>query len=136
MQKPDARGLRSIGTWELDPARSKFDFDAPPKQATFVVTPQKGGLFFAADWVDPSDKKGHIEHTLIFDEPVLVNGTEVTLISVDDNTLDTKVTKDGAALADTRRKLSSDGKTMELVQSGTLPDDKAFKNVSTYVKRT
>ena len=123
-----------VGTWELVPADSKFQFDNPPTQATLEVRTEKGGLFMRAEWLDPKSKKGELEHALAFDKPTLVNGVEVTLSLVDAHTLDTVVGQDGKELSRTRRTLSKDGKTMELTQTGTLPDASVFTNVSTYRK--
>ena len=123
-----------LGTWELVPAESKFEFDNPPKKATILVKPEKGGLFMRAEWLDPKSKKGEIEHELLFDKPTMVHGVEVTLELVDAATLDTVVAKEGAELSRVRRTLSKDGKTMELKQTGTLPNKKAFTNVSKYKK--
>lgn len=123
-----------VGTWELVPAESKFEFDNPPKKATILVKPEKGGLFMRAEWLDPKSKKGEVEHELFFNKPTMVNGVEVTLELVDAGTLDTIVAKEGAELSRVRRTLSKDGKTMELKQTGTLPNKKAFTNVSKYKK--
>ncbi|MDP1826028.1 MAG: hypothetical protein Q8L48_22375 [Archangium sp.] len=123
-----------VGTWELLPAESKFEFDNPPRKATILVKPEKGGLFMRAEWLDPKSKKGEIEHELVFNKPTLVNGVEVTLELIDAATLDTIVAKEGAELSRVRRTLSKDGKTMELKQTGTLPNKKAFTNVSKYKK--
>lgn len=130
--KPTSKGF--LGTWELVPAESKFEFDNPPKKATLLVKQEKGGLFMRAEWLDPKSKKGEIEHDLVFNKPVMVNGLEVTLELVDASTLDTIVAKEGAELSRVRRTLSKDGKTMELKQTGTLPGKKGFTNVSRYKK--
>ena len=130
--KPNSKAF--LGTWELVPAESKFEFDNPPAKATIHVKPEKGGLFMRAEWIDPKSKKGEIEHELIFNKPTLVNGVEVTLELVDANTLDTIVAKEGAELSRVRRTLSKDGKMMELKQTGTLPNKKAFTNLSRYKK--
>lgn len=123
-----------LGTWELVPEESKFQFDNPPKKATLLVKPEKGGLFMRAEWLDPKSKKGEIEHDLVFDQATLVNGVEVTLALIDAQTLDTIVAKEGAELSRTRRTLSKDGKTMELKQTGKLPNKQPFTNVSRYKK--
>ncbi len=131
-QKPNSKAF--LGTWELVPAESKFEFDNPPQKATILVKPEKGGLFMRAEWLDPKSKKGEVEHELVFNKPTMVNGVEVTLELVDANTLDTIVAKEGAELSRVRRTLSKDGKVMELKQTGTLPNKKAFTNVSRYKK--
>ena len=131
-QKPNSKAF--LGTWELVPEESKFQFDNPPKKATIQVKPEKGGLFMRAEWLDPKSKKGEIEHELVFNKATLVNGTEVTLELVDANTLDTIVAKEGAELSRTRRTVSKDGKTMELTQTGKGPNQQAFTNVSRYKK--
>lgn len=128
------KATRFVGTWELVPAESKFEFDNPPSKATIEVRPEQGGLFMRAEWLDPKSKKGEVEHALTFNKAVLVNGTEVTLAVVDDSTLETIVAKDGVELSRTRRTLSADGKTMELTQLGALPNQKTFTNVSKYRK--
>ncbi len=122
-----------LGTWELVPDKSKFEFDAPPKSAVTRVMPEADGLFFSVDWVDPQDKKGHVEHLLKYDEPTLVLGTEVTLNVVDPKTIETVVHKDGKFVSKTRRVILNDG-TMELTQVGKLPDGREVKNVSRYKK--
>ena len=130
--KPTSKNF--VGTWELVPAESKFEFENPPSKATILVKPEKGGLFMRAEWLDPKSKKGEIEHDLVFNKPTLVNGVEVTLELIDANTLDTIVAREGAELSRVRRTLSKDGKFMELKQTGTLPNKKAFTNVSKYKK--
>ncbi|MFZ5445182.1 MAG: hypothetical protein ACOZQL_34650 [Myxococcota bacterium] len=134
MQPTTTRVSRFVGTWELVPAESKFEFDNPPTKATLTVRPETGGLFMRAEWLDPKAKKGELEHALLFNKPVLVNGTEVTLAVVDDSTLETIVARDGVELSRTRRTLSGDGKTMELLQTGSLPNRQTFTNVSRYRK--
>lgn len=131
-KKADSKAF--VGTWELVPADSKFEFDNPPAKATIIVKSEKGGLFMRAEWLDPKKKKGELEHELVFNKPTLVNGVEVTLELVDANTLDTIVAKEGQELSRTRRTLSKNGKEMELRQTGTLPGKKAFTNVSKYKK--
>jgi hypothetical protein len=131
-KKADSKSF--IGKWELVPAESKFEFENPPSKATLIVKSEKGGLFMRAEWLDPKKKKGELEHGLAFNKPTLVNGVEVTLELIDSNTLDTIVAKEGAELSRTRRTLSKNGKEMELKQTGTLPNKKAFTNVSKYKK--
>ena len=123
---------RFIGKWVLDVGASKFEVDKPPKQATLSVEAEKGGLFMRTEWRDPEDKKGEIEHSLSFDKPVLVNGVEVTLHVGEDESLETVMAKDGVEVARTTRTLSKDGKTLELVQTGTLPDKRQYTNRSTF----
>lgn len=123
-----------FGTWELVPEASKFEFDNPPKKATLSIKPDPKGLFMRAEWLDPKSKKGEVEHELVFNQPVLVNGVEVTLSLRDGEGLETVVAREGAELSRTLRTLSKDGKTMELTQTGQLPGAKTFKNVSTYRK--
>jgi hypothetical protein len=128
------KGSSFVGTWELVPAESKFQFDNAPKKATLEVRPEKGGLFIRAQWLDPKEKKGELEHDLPFNKPTMVNGTEVTLALADDGALETIVAKDGTELSRTRRTVSKDGQVMELTQTGTLPNKASFKNVSRYRK--
>ncbi len=123
---------RFIGTWTLDAGASKFEVDNPPRRATLSLSAEKGGVFMRTEWVDPEDKLGELEHSLTFDKPVLVNGVEVTLRVPDEHTLETVMTQDGVEVARTRRTVSQDGKTLELVQVGTLPDKRQYTNVSTF----
>lgn len=122
-----------LGTWQLVPGESKFEFDAPPRAATTRVMPKPDGLFFSVDWVDPKDKKGHVEHVLKYDEPTLVLGTEVTLKVLNEKTIETIVHKEGRLVSKTRRVILADG-SMELTQTGKLPDGREVKNVSRYRK--
>lgn len=123
---------RFIGKWVLDVGASKFEVDKPPSQATLSVEAEKGGLFMRTEWRDPENKRGELEHSLTFDKPVLVNGVELTLHVADERTLQTIAAKDGVEVARTTRTLSEDGKTLELVQVGTLPDKRQYTNVSTF----
>lgn len=123
---------RFVGTWVLDVGASKFEVDRPPRQATLSVQAEDGGLRMRTEWRDADDKKGEIEHSLTCDKPVLVHGVEVTLHQPDEGTLETVMVKDGVEVARTRRTLSADGKTLVLVQTGTLPDKRTYTNVSTF----
>lgn len=123
---------RFVGTWELDLARSTFAIEPRPTKATLVVKKELGGLALKLDWLDSQSKPGVLEHGLTFDEPVMVNGFSHTLTTAEDGALVTVVEKDGGVVARTRRALSADGKSMEYVQVGVLPDKKEYTNTSVY----
>ena len=134
MQIPSGKGLRFVGSWELVPEESSFEVTPSPKSATCVVRAQKEGLNIAVDWVEPDGKTGRIEHDLVWDTPTLVLGLEHTLTAENDDTLATVVKKDDAVVATSRRTVSRDGKRMEYVQTGVLPNKAEYKNVSKYRK--
>ncbi len=92
-----------FGTWELDLAKSSYAVEQLPKQATLVVEKERGGLVLKLSWLDHQSKQGVLEHGLTFDQPVMVNGHEITLAMADDDTLTTVVKREGALLARTRR---------------------------------
>ncbi len=123
-----------FGTWKLDVGKSSYAVSEVPKQATLLVEKDRGGLAFKLEWVDFESKEGVLEHGLVFDEPVMVNGHEITLSVAEDGALATVVKRDGEVIARTRRTLSADGAVMEYTQTGVLPDKKEYVNRSVFTR--
>ncbi len=123
-----------IGEWELVPGESKYELQQVPKAAKLAIRDEKGGLFMRLEWTDHVGAKGEIDHSFPFKQPVMVNGAEHTLVLNDDGSLETVVQPEGggAEISRTRRTLSDDRKTMQLVQQGTVPNKGTYQNVSVY----
>src|SRR5260370_23065591 len=56
-----------IGTWKLDPAKSKFSPGPPSKSITVRFEPAGAGVKVTADVVTANDKASHTEYTGNYD---------------------------------------------------------------------
>jgi hypothetical protein len=125
-----------LATWHLDAGQSEYEAGDPPRAGSYDISFDGQKLTFAMDWVDAA---GH-KHTLSFDG--VPDGVDypfenpavdsVALIPVDAYNLDSVSKKDNQILAYANRKLSENGQTMYVTQSGTLPNGEKFVNKAVY----
>lgn len=128
MSSRDARPFEA--TWVLQPERSVYQHGKPPRDGTYRIAAVPGGLSFAMDWHDADGEAHHGEFTLSWDGDV-----PASLELVDERTLNTTVEKDERVVAHATRRLSEDGRTLEIVQSGFDERGQRFENRAFYVRR-
>ena len=113
------------GTWQLNTAKSKYDPGPAPDKAT--VTIQSDGSTTRGKTASVFDGKPYAtSYKVSLDgTPAPLQGSPVAdMISVkkvDDRTRETKTTKAGSPVSESRATISADGKTITITGSGLNP---------------
>jgi len=123
------------GTWQLNTAKSKYDPGPAPDKAT--VTIQSDGSTTSVKTASVFEGKPYATSykATLDGTPAPLQGSPVAdMISVkkvDDRTRETKTTKAGSPVSETRATVSADGKTLTVTGTGLNP--KGVKNTFTAV---
>jgi hypothetical protein len=124
-----------IGTWKLDVAKSKFD-PAPGLQSqTIKFEPAAdGAIHLVGDSVNAEGKAMHTEYTSKFDGKGVAwtgnpNADTATAKRIDANRYENVWKKDGKATIHSKVKVSADGKTLTITQTGKDASGKAVNTV-------
>jgi len=129
-----------VGTWKLDPAKSKFSPGPAPKSMTVVYSAEGADALKIVVDLTPADGAAqHWEMTVSYDgkdSPVTGNPNADTMSAkkIDDHTGESTFKKDGKVTATNVRKLSADGKTLTITSKGTTVDGKPRHDVQVFEK--
>ncbi len=128
-----------MGTWKLNEAKSKLAPGAP-KNNTVVYVAAGDNVKVTVDGTDKDGKPIHNEWTGKFDGkdcPVTGDPTSDarSYKTVDAQTLELTVKKDGKVTVSGRIVVSADGKTRTVTTSGTDPQGKKVESTSFYDKQ-
>jgi hypothetical protein len=129
----------SLGTWKLNEAKSKLSAGLP-KNLTVVYEAVGDNIKATVDGVDAQGKPTHNEWTGKFDGkdyPVTGDPSSDARAykSINDNSLELTVKKDGKVTITGRIVTSADGKTRTLTASGTDSAGKKVHSTSVYEKQ-
>jgi hypothetical protein len=126
------------GIWVMDASENQYEHGTAPQSGRYVIDANDDGSYhFHLDWETVDCQAMHIEFDAIPDGILypydnLLVADSVSLTPVDDHTLDSQTVKEGQVIIHARRVLSPDGKTMQVFQSGPLPQGGTFTNRSLY----
>ena len=129
-------GENWVGTWKLNPAKSKLGTNAVRAQTlTFEATP--AGIKLTSDGTDAQGKPMHGGYTSKFDGkdvPWAGNPMADTACAnrVDDNAYENVGKKGGKAVVTAKVAFSKDGKTLTITQTGTDAQGVAINAVQVY----
>ena len=129
-------GENWVGTWKLDPAKSKLGSTAIRAQTLkFEATP--AGIKLTSDGTDAQGKPMHSGYTSKFDGkdvPWAGNPMADTACAkrVDDNTYENIWKMAGKATVSATVAVSKDGKTLTVTQTGKDPSGAAVSSVAVY----
>jgi hypothetical protein len=132
-------GENWVGTWKLDPAKSKLSANAVRAQTLkFEATP--AGIKLTSDGTDAQGKPMHGGYTSKFDGkdvPWAGNPMADTACpkKVDDNSYENAWKKDGKVTVNATVAVSKDGKTLTVTQNGKDPSGAAVSSVAVYDKQ-
>jgi hypothetical protein len=112
-----------VGTWKLNPAKSKYDPGPGPKSATVKVEAQGDGIKVTVDGVDAEGKSTHIEFSGKYDgkdNPITGSPTAdtIALKRIDENTTESVTKKAGKVVGTSKSVVSKDGKTRTMTGKG------------------
>jgi len=130
----------AIGTWKLNPAKSKYDPGPVPKSNTVVITAAGKSLKVSAKGVDGEGKPTSTDYTVANDgKDVPVKGPaaydRVSARRIDPNTTELTRKKAGKVVQTATRAVSSDGKTMTVTTTGTDEKGRKVNTVAVFDKQ-
>jgi hypothetical protein len=123
----------TIGTWKLDPAKSKYSTELLPKSGTLTVEAQGDGVKTSYDLVEPDGTDVTYGYTANFDSkdyPIsgsggstwrdtMVNGAEtIALRRENSKAFGAALKKSGSIVMTMRTVVSKDGKIMTVTANG------------------
>jgi hypothetical protein len=129
-----------LGTWTLNPAKSKFTPGPAPKSLTATFSAAGQGVKAVIDGVGPDGAKVHWEYTANFDGkayPVTGNGDGDMVVAkrIDASTIETAYTLKGKPTTVNTRVYSADGKTMTVTSTGTNAQGQKVNNVQVFDRK-
>jgi hypothetical protein len=129
-----------VGTWKLNPAKSKYDPGPVPKSNVIVITVAGAGVTVSAKGTDSEGKPTSADYTVSYDgKDVPVKGQPAYDMTsakrIDKNTSELTRKKAGKVVQTARRVISDDGKTMTITTTGTDEKGRKIHNVGVFDKQ-
>jgi len=129
-----------VGTWKLNPAKSKYVPGPTPKSQTAVIDAVDGGMKVVSDRVEADGKTVHFEWTAKFDgKDYPVKGDPardmVVVKKVDDYNLEITNKKAGKVTTMIKAVYAKDGKTRVETVTGTNAQGQKVNNVTAWDKQ-
>ena len=129
-----------LGTWTLDPAKSRFSPGPAPKSQTARLEAVDGGIRVVADRIESDGKATHFEWTAKFDgNDYPVTGDPgrdaVSVRKTDPYTLEITNKKAGKVTSMLRAVYAPDGKSRTETTTGTSPQGVKIENVAVWTKQ-
>jgi hypothetical protein len=128
-----------VGTWKLNPAKSKYKAGAPPKEVTVVIT-EKGSeldVNITGTTADGSAIASHYTMPAKGGEGKIIQSPYEAVSSKRPSDTERVISysKGGKVVYTTRPKLSADGKSMTTAVKGTDPTGKPVEGSAVYEKQ-
>jgi hypothetical protein len=129
-----------LGTWKLNPAKSKATTGSMSKEETVVFQADGSGVKRTVTGVDANGKPINMSGTVPWDgKEHKVDGpmgpAMVAVKSVNDHTVNVTVKVNGKVVSSGRSVVSKDGKTMTASFKGEDPKGQKFDTVEVYDKQ-
>lgn len=131
-----------IGTWKMNPAKSKFTPGPARKSETRIVVSSPNGMQVSVDRINGDGSNQQFNYTANLDgksypitgmAPYGADSVSVNLTAP--NTLSYSLTKGGKVVGTGTSVVSADGKTLTLTSKGTDEQGKAISSVVVYDKQ-
>jgi len=129
-----------IGTWKLNPAKSKLNSGPPPKSQTLTYEAAGQGVKVTVKGTDAEGKPIDSQFTANYDGkdyPVTGNPgwDTITLKRIDAYKSESARKKAGKVVGTATRVVSKDGKTLTLTEEGVTAKGEKFRNTVVYDKQ-
>ena len=126
-----------IGTWKINPEKSKYNPGPPPKSLVVKFEPAGKGVKNTTEFVNAEGKAFTIVYTAEYDGkdvPLTGSGTAnaVAIKQLKDGSVERVDKKDGKVTSTMVRKVSKDGKTLTVTQKSTNPQGKPVDNMMVF----
>ncbi|HYI93498.1 MAG TPA: hypothetical protein VEX68_08140 [Bryobacteraceae bacterium] len=132
-----ATGTPFLGSWDLNPTKSKFDPSGPKIQSQTIKYYIENGVFKSSVTIDGSPSA----HPTVYDgKEHEYGGTSALrpthiIPTAKENTLETVFKRDGKKIGTRKNTLSPDGRTMTVTSEGTKADGSPYKSVLVFDKQ-
>jgi hypothetical protein len=131
-----------LGTWKLNPAKSKFTPGPPRKSETRLVETSPHGMKVSVKRVNADGSTQEFEYTTNLDNkpyPIVGDGPEgadsIAANLTSSNTIQSTLKKAGKAIVTSTSTVSADGKVLTITSKGTQANGEAFSIVAVYDKQ-
>jgi hypothetical protein len=132
----------SVGTWQLNVAKSKYDPGPAPKSNTLTIEAAGQGVKVNTKGIDAAGNPTGTQYATALDgkdTPVTLTGSTdydtVALKRIDERTVEGTRKKAGKVVQTYSRVVSQDGKTMTITTKGTNAKGEKVNNVVVYEKK-
>ena len=128
---------RLVGTWKLNPEKSKYSPGPGPRSQTLTWKPSATGLDFTIDTVDAQGQKTQTQVSEKFDgkpypfKTANYSGTRTSRF-IDASTMEEIDTVDGKVRTTRRIAISKDGKVLTVTSKGVNAQGQPTNNVTVY----
>ena len=141
-QSGSAQADPSVGTWQLNVAKSKYDPGPAPKSSTLTIEAAGQGVKVSNKGVDAAGNPTGTQYTTAYDgkdSPVTLTGSQdydtVNFKRIDARTIEGTRMKAGKVVQTYSRVVSQDGKVMTITTKGTNAKGEKINNVTVYEKQ-
>jgi hypothetical protein len=129
-----------VGTWKLDPVKSKYSPGPTPKSQVATLTAVENGMSVVSDRVEADGAKVHFEWMAKFDGkdyPVKGDPSRDTVAAkkIDDYTLEITNKKGGKVTTSIRAVYAKDGKSRTEIVTGANAQGQKIDNVTEWTKQ-
>ena len=130
----------AVGTWKLNPAKSRYSPGPVPKSNVLTITAVENGLKVSGQGTDGAGKPTSVNYIVTYDgkeKPVTgspdYDSTSGKRISASITEQTRKL--EGKMVQTQKREVSADGKTMTITTRGKDKDGRTVNNVAVYEKQ-
>jgi hypothetical protein len=127
-----------VGTWKLDPAKSKFAPGTALKDMTVTFEAVGDQMKRVASGTDPDGQPINQNSTIAWDgkdHPIDTPETTVAVNQVNDRTLNVTIKRGGKVVDSVRAVVAKNGKTMTSTEKGEDPKGRKLDNVYVFEKQ-
>lgn len=127
-----------FGTWELDPASLDYQHGRPGRRATYIIEPTEAGMQFHLDGDDPDGKRMTFTYGGPLDgreQPIPATNAVLVLTRPSETVIESILKRNGKIADRWTRELLPDHNTIRIVQYGSTPDGREFRNTSLYRRK-
>jgi hypothetical protein len=126
-----------LGTWKMNPAKSKFSPGPAPQGQTTTFEATADGIKLTSDGVSADGTARHTEYVSRFDGQDVPwtgnpNADTAAPKRIDDNSYENTYKKAGKTVMTARVVVSADGKTLTLTQTGKDEKGRDVSNTAVY----
>ncbi len=140
-QSGSAQADPSVGTWQLNVAKSKYDPGPAPKSNTITIEAAGQGVKVSTKGVDAAGNPTSTQYTTAYDgkdSPVITGSQDYDAVNfkrIDARTIEGTRMKAGKVVQTYSRVVSQDGKVMTITTKGTNAKGQKVNNVVVYEKQ-
>ena len=130
----------AVGSWKLNPAKSRYSPGPVPKSNVITVAAVDNGIKVSAKGIGGDDKPTSTNYTVTYDgkEKPVTGSPDFDSTSgkrINANTTEQTRKREGKVVQTQKREISADGKTMTITTHGTDKAGHTINNIAVYEKQ-